>query len=165
LFLSILRVFRDNLTGRQKPVPMPNLEEIMKYLCLGYMDEKKWEQMSESEKNALFDVCFPYDEELQAKGHFLSGEGLESSSATVSIRIKNGKVSVTDGPFIETKEQLGGFAIIEAKDLNEAIALWSKHPALSPGATGFEIRPIFDMTALREASNQRRKAAPKRRAI
>jgi len=133
----------------------------MKYLCLGYMDERKWEQMSESEKNALFDVCFAYDDELRAKGHFLSGEGLENSSATVSIRMKNGKVSVTDGPYIETKEQLGGVGIIEAKDLNEAIALWSRHPALGTGATGFEIRPIFDMTALMEASKQRRKAAGK----
>jgi len=133
----------------------------MKYLCLGYMDEKKWEQMSESEKNALFDACFPYDDEMRAKGHFLSGEGLERSSATVSLRMKNGKVSVTDGPFIETKEQLGVVAIIEAKDLNEAIALWSRHPALGTGATGFEIRPIFDMTALNEASKQRRKAAGK----
>jgi hypothetical protein len=133
----------------------------MKYLCLGYMDEKKWDHMSESEKNAIFDACFPYDDEMRAKGHFLSGEGLENSSATVSIRMKNGKVSVTDGPYIETKEQLGGVAVIEAKDLNEAIALWSKHPALGVGATGFEIRPIFDMTPLREASRQRLKAAGK----
>ena len=133
----------------------------MKYLCLGYMDEKKWEQMSESEKNALFDACFPYDDEMRAKGYFLIGEGLEGSSAAVSIRIKNGKVSVTDGPFIETKEQVGGVIIMEAKDLNEAIALWSKHPALGVGATGFEIRPIFDMTALMEASKQRRKGAAK----
>jgi hypothetical protein len=133
----------------------------MKYLCLGYMDEKKWEQMSESEKDALFDACFPYDDELRAKGHFLSGEALEGSSSTVSIRMKNGKVSVTDGPFIETKELLGGIAIIEAKDLNEAIALWSKHPALGTGATGFEIRPIFDMTAIMEASRLRRKVVAK----
>jgi hypothetical protein len=159
--LSILRITRDYPTGRQKPTQMPNPEEIMKYLCLGYMDEKKWERMSESEKNALFDVCFAYDDELRAKGHFLSGEGLENSSATVSIRMKNSKVSVTDGPYVETKEQLGGVAIIEATDLNEAIALWSRHPALGTGATGFEIRPIFDMTPLMEASRQRRKAAGK----
>jgi hypothetical protein len=156
-----LRVSRDYLTGSEKPTQMPNAEEIMKYMCLGYMDEKKWEQMSESEKNTIYDACFPYDDELRAKGHFLTGEGLESSSATVSIRIKNGKVSVTDGPFIETKEQLGGVAIMEAKDLNEAIALFSKHPALGVGATGFEIRPIVDMTAVRDASRQRRKAVGK----
>jgi hypothetical protein len=91
----------------------------------------------------------------------LTAEGLESSNASVAIRMKNGKVSVTDGPYIETKEQLGGVTIIEAKDLNEAIALYSRHPALGTGATGFEIRPIFDMTALREASKQRQKAGVK----
>lgn len=91
----------------------------------------------------------------------MSGEAIESPSAAVSIRIKNGKVSVTDGPFIETKEQLGGVGIMEAKDLNEAIALWSKHPALGVSATGFEIRPIVDMTAMMDASRQRRKAGGK----
>ena len=130
----------------------------MKYICFGYQNEKKWEQMSESEKNKLFDVCFSYDDELQAKGHFVSGEAIEGASAAVSIRFKNGKVSVTDGPFIETKEQLGGVAIIEAKDLNEAIALWSKHPAIVFDASGFEIRPVVDMTPLRDASKKRRKA-------
>jgi len=131
----------------------------MKYICFGYQNEKKWEQMSESEKNKLFDVCFSYDDELRAKGHFVSGEAIEGASAAVSIRFKNGKVSVTDGPFIETKEQLGGIAIIEAKDLNEAIALWSKHPAIVFDASGFEIRPVVDMTPLRDASKKRRKAA------
>jgi hypothetical protein len=132
----------------------------MKYVCFGYTSEK-WEQMSESERNGFFDVCFAYDDELRAQGHFLSGEGLQDASAAVTVQIKNGKVSVTDGPFIETKEQLGGIAIIEAKDLNEAIALWSKHPALGVGASAFEIRPIFDMTALMDASKRRRKAAGK----
>jgi len=137
---------------------MPNPEEGMKYLCFGYKDEK-WEEKSEGEQNAIFDACFAYDDELRAKGHFLSGEAVEDASAAVSIRIKNRKVSVTDGPFVETKEQLGGVAIIEAKDLNEAIALWSRNPALGVSATGFEIRPIVDMTALGDASKQRRKAA------
>lgn len=132
----------------------------MKYMCLGYTDEK-WEQKSEGEKNEMFDACFAYDDELRAKGVFLSGEALEDASAAVTIRVKNGKVSVTDGPYVETKEQLGGVAIIEAKDLNEAIALFSKHPALGVGASGFEIRPIGDMTPLLEASKLRRKAAGK----
>jgi hypothetical protein len=133
----------------------------MKYICFAYQNEKKWEQMSESEKNALFDACFAYDDELRAKGHFAGGEAIEDASAAVSIRFKDGKLSVTDGPFIETKEQLGGVAIIEAKDLNEAIALWAKHPAMVFDATGFEIRPVADMTALRDASKQRRTAAGK----
>ena len=131
----------------------------MKYVCFGYQNEKKWEQMSESEKNALFDACFAYDDEMRAKGHWLSGEAIEDASAAVSVRMKDGKVTVTDGPFIETKEQLGGVGIIEAKDLNEAIALWSKHPAMVLDATGFEIRPIVDMNG----TEGREQATPKSR--
>ena len=93
--------------GRQKPTQMPNPEEIMKYICFGYQNEKKWEQMSESEKNALFDVCFAYDDELRAKGHFLSGEAIEGASAAVSIRIKNGKVSVTERPLYRDEGAVG----------------------------------------------------------
>ena len=133
----------------------------MKYICFGYQNEKKWKQMSESERDKLFDACFTYDDELRAKGHYVSGEAIADASAAVSVRMKNGKVSVTDGPFIETKELLGGVGIIEAKDLNEAIALWSKHPAMIFDASGFEIRPVVDMTALRDASKQRQKAAGK----
>jgi hypothetical protein len=132
----------------------------MKFLCFGYTDEK-FEQMLESEKNRLFDVCFAYDDELRTKGHFLSGEALDSRSAGVTVRKKNGQVSVTDGPFIETKELLGGIAIMEANDLNEAIALCSNHPALGVSCSGFEIRPVFDMTPLMDASKQRRKTAKK----
>jgi hypothetical protein len=132
----------------------------MKFLCFGYND-KKLEQMSENEKNAFFDVCFAYDDEMRTKGHFLTGEALDSRSATTTVRKKNGKVLVTDGPFIETKEQLGGIAVIEAKDLNEAIAFCSKHPALGVGAAAFEIRPVFDMTPIIDASRQRRKTAVK----
>jgi hypothetical protein len=71
--------------------------------------------MSESEKNTLFDARFAYDDEMRAKGHWLSGEAIEDASAAVSVRMKNGKVSVTDGPFIETKEQLGGVGIIRSE--------------------------------------------------
>lgn len=131
----------------------------MKYLCLGYYDAAKFEQMPESEKNAFYDACCAYDDELRAKGHFLSGEALDSASATATVRVQNGKVSVTDGPFIETKEQLGGVMVMEAKDLNEAITLWSNHPAIRTST--FEIRPIYDMTPIMEASRQRRKAAGK----
>src|SRR5262244_2916955 len=73
-------------------------EETMKYICFGYQNEKKWEQMSESEKNALFDACFAYDDEMRAKGHWLSGEAIEDASAAVSVRMKDGKLSVTEGP-------------------------------------------------------------------
>lgn len=131
----------------------------MKFVCLGYLDEKKWEGMSDEERNAFFDVCFSYDEVLRAKGHFVGGEALQGSRSASTVRIQNGKVSVTDGPFIETKEQLGGILILEAKDMAEAIELISKHPGVS--AAGFEIRPAADMTAIIKESEQRRRAAAK----
>ena len=131
----------------------------MKYMCLGYLDEEKFGAMTEAECNAFMDACFAYDDVLRAKGHFLSGEGLESARTATTVRLKNGKPLVTDGPFIETKEQLGGVVILEAKDLAEAIQLISNHPGIA--AAGFEIRPIADMSAVLQASEKRRRAAAK----
>ena len=81
----------------------------MKYICLGYMDPKKWETMSESEQNAMMDECFAYDDVLRKKGHFVGGEALQSARNATTLRWKKGKLSITDGPYAETKEQLGGF--------------------------------------------------------
>ena len=131
----------------------------MKYMCLGYLDEKKFAAMTEAERNSFMDACFGYDDVLRAKGHFLSGEGLESARTATTVRLKNGKPFVTDGPFIETKEQLGGVLILEAKDLDEAIQLISRHPGIA--AAGFEIRPIADMSAALQASEERRRLAAK----
>ena len=129
----------------------------MKYMCLGYLDEKKFDAMTEAERNAFMDTCFDYDDVLRAKGHFLNGEGLESARTATTVRVKNGKPFVTDGPFIETKEQLGGVLILEAKDLDEALQLISHHPGIA--AAGFEIRPIADMSAALQESEKRRAAA------
>ena len=129
----------------------------MKYMCLGYWDEKKFEALTEAERNSFLDACFGYDEVLRAKGHFLGGEGLESARTATTVRLKNGKPFVTDGPFIETKEQLGGVLILEAKDLDEAIQLICNHPGIA--AAGFEIRPIADMSAALQESEKRRAAA------
>ena len=129
----------------------------MKYMCLGYFEEKKFEAMTETERNAFMDACFAYDDVLRAKGHFLSGEGLENPRAATTVRVKNGKPLVTDGPFMETKEQLGGVLILEAKDRHEAIRLISNHPGIA--AAGFEIRPIADMSAVLQASEKRRRDA------
>jgi hypothetical protein len=87
----------------------------MKYICLGYMEEKKWETMSESERNALMDECFAYDE-LRKNGNFAGGEGLQSARNSTTLRWKTGKVSITDGPYAETKEHLGGIGVLEARD-------------------------------------------------
>ena len=129
----------------------------MKYICLGYFDEKKWEAMSESEQTAVLDECFAYDDVLRKNGHFVGGEALQSARNAATLRLKNGKVSVTDGPFAETKEQLGGILILEATDLNHAIRLLSKHPGLKIGP--FEIRPVEDMSAVVAESERRRSQA------
>ena len=128
----------------------------MKYICLGYMDENKWNEMSESERNAFVDECFAYDDVLRKNGHFVGGEALDSPRNATTLRFRNGKVSVTDGPFAETKEQLGGILILEARDLNHAIQLMSKHPGVRGGP--FEVRPAADLTAMVEESAQRRAA-------
>jgi hypothetical protein len=126
----------------------------MKYICLGYMDPKKWETMSESERNAFVDGCFAYDDILRNNGHFVGGEALQPPQNATTLRFQNGKVSVTDGPYAETKEQLGGILVLEAKDLNHAIQLMSKHPGVRGGP--FEIRPAADLTDMIRESSERR---------
>ena len=126
----------------------------MKYVCLGYLEEKKWETMSESERNALIDECFAYDDVLRKNGHFVGGEALQSARNATTLRWKNGKVSITDGPYAETKEQLGGILLLEARDLNHAVQLMSKHPGVKAGP--FEIRPAEDLSEMTRESEQRR---------
>ena len=126
----------------------------MKYICLGYMEEKKWKTMSESERNAMIDECFAYDDVLRKNGHFVGGEALQSAGNATTLRWKNGKVSITDGPYAETKEQLGGILVLEARDLNHATQLISKHPGVKAGP--FEIRPAEDVTQLVRESERRR---------
>jgi hypothetical protein len=120
----------------------------MKYICLGYIEPNKFESMSESERNAMVDECWAYDDELRAKGHFAAGEGLRPQQTATTLRWKNGKVSLTDGPYAETKEQLGGILILEARDLNHAIQLMSKHPGVKAGP--------FDMSEMMRESEKRR---------
>jgi hypothetical protein len=112
----------------------------MKYVCLGLYDEAKFTQLSQEEKERMFEECFAYDDVLRRGGHFLGGEALDSARNAVTLRMKDGEVQVTDGPYVETKETLGGILLLEARDLNHAIALMSKHPALKMGNL-FEIRP------------------------
>jgi hypothetical protein len=126
----------------------------MKYVCLGYTEQKKWETMSESERNAMIDECFAYDDVLRKEGHFVGGEALQSAENATTLRWKNGRVSITDGPYAETKEQLGGILVLEAKDLDQAIQLMSKHPGVKAGP--FEIRPAEDLTEMIHESERRR---------
>ena len=126
----------------------------MKYICLGYIEPNKFETMSESEQKAMLDECFSYDEMLRKNGHFAGGEALQGPNAAMTLRWKDGKVSVTDGPYAETKEQLGGILILEARDLNHAAQLMSKHPGVKAGP--FEIRPAADLSGMVRKSEQRR---------
>ena len=128
----------------------------MKFICLGYYDEKAWEAMSESQRNALMDECFAYDDVLRKNGHFAGGEGLESHRSAATLRWQNGQVAVTDGPYADTKEQIGGFLVLEARDLDHAIELMSRHPGVKSGP--FEIRPVEDMSGIVRESEQRRAA-------
>jgi hypothetical protein len=130
--------------------------DAMKYVVLGYMEADKFESMPEAERNAFLDGCFGYDDVLRKDGHFIGGEALQHRSKAVTLRYKNGKVTVTDGPFAETKEVLGGILILEARDLNHAIQLMSNHPGVRGGS--FEIRPAADLTEMVRASERRRAA-------
>ena len=128
----------------------------MKYVCLGYYDKDKFDGMAEGERNAMFDACFEYDDHLRANGHWAGGEALQPSETALTLYWKNGKAATTDGPYVETKEQLGGILVLEARDMNQAVQLIEQHPALKFGSI-FEIRPVGDMSELMKASEQRRR--------
>ena len=128
----------------------------MKYVCFGYYDKSKFDGMSEAERNAMFDTCFEYDDHLRAHGHWAGGEALQPAETAMTLYWKNAKVATTDGPFVETKEQLGGILILEARDMNHAVQLMAQHPALTYGNV-FEVRPAGDMTEIIKASEQRRR--------
>lgn len=115
----------------------------MKYLCLIYFEEETLEALPESRLGAIAGECLEYEEELQRSGHFITAEALESVQTATTVRVRDGRVSVTDGPFAETKEQLGGFFLIDARDLNEAIRIASKLPQAPFGS--IEVRPTREL--------------------
>jgi hypothetical protein len=106
----------------------------MKYLCLVYLDEDRLDELPDED-------CVAYDSAIRASGHCLASEALQSVRTATTVRVRNGKVSITDGPFAETKEQLGGLMVLEANDLNHAIQLMSKLPCMRIGGS-LEIRPL-----------------------
>ena len=105
----------------------------MKYLCLVYLDEKRLDELPDED-------CVAYDTEIRGSGCCLASEALQSVQTATTVRMRNGKLSITDGPFAETKEQLAGFYMIEARDLNEAIQIAAKIPPARVGCV--EVRPI-----------------------
>jgi len=130
----------------------------VKYLCFGYYDKSKVEGMSESERNAMVDAIYEYDDNLRANGNWAFGEALQDPETAMTLHWKNGKVATIDGPYAETKEQLGGLLVLEARDMNHVVQLISQHPGLRYGNI-WEIRPVGDMNEIIKASERRRKPA------
>lgn len=130
----------------------------MKFVCLGYLDNSAWEGKPAAEIEALMEECFAYDDELRRGGHWLGGEALQNARNAVTLRTRNGETMVTDGPYAETKEQIGGILLLEARDLNHAVALMSKHPGVKVGP--FEIRPADDEMNARIASRELQATGP-----
>jgi hypothetical protein len=114
----------------------------MKYLCLIYENEKNWESLPPADSEAIMNEYFAFTNDLQASGKCLAAEALQPTGTATTVRVRNGKVSTTDGPFVETKEQLAGFYLIDANDLNEAIQIAARIPSARFG--GIEVRPIME---------------------
>ncbi|KAA0227559.1 YciI family protein [candidate division KSB1 bacterium] len=112
----------------------------MKYLCMAYEEESKLDALSQSEWTALRAETLNYVDELKKGGYLIAAEPLQSVRTAATVRVRNGKISITDGPFAETKETLGGFFLIEAIDMNEAIQVASRWPSARLGS--IEVRPI-----------------------
>jgi len=113
----------------------------VKYVCLGYHDERAWAALPEGERRSLLQETQAYEQELLSRGLVSGGTALQSADSATTLRFKAGEMTVTDGPFAETKEQLGGFMVLEAKDLNDAIRLLSRMPCMRIGGS-LEIRGI-----------------------
>ena len=117
----------------------------MRYLCLIYHEEKKFQGMTKSELDALMGEYFTFTREIRDSGHYVNGNDLQPVRSATTVRVRDGKASTTDGPFAETKEQLGGYYLIEARDLNEAIQVASRIPSARLGS--IEVRPIQEHQA------------------
>ena len=112
----------------------------MKYICLAYEEESKLNALSRPEWDALREETLAYVDSLRDSGRLIATEALQSASSAARVQVRNGRSSVIDGPFAETKEQLGGFFLIEAADLNEAIRIATKWPSARIGT--LEVRPV-----------------------
>ena len=116
----------------------------MKYLCLIYEDEKAWLGLPKEQSDAIMGEYFAFTDDIRKSGKYVAGEALHPTETAATVRVRNGKTTTTDGPFAETKEQLGGFYLIDAKDLNEAIQVASRIPSARFGS--IEIRPVVDFS-------------------
>jgi hypothetical protein len=113
----------------------------MRYLCMIFATDEQMGVLSPDQMRDFVNAHLDYDDQLRASGHFVASEGLEAASTAAVVRVRNGKLSVTDGPFVETNEQLGGFYLVEAKDLDEALAIAARIPSARYGS--IEVRPTW----------------------
>jgi hypothetical protein len=125
----------------------------MRYLCLVYYDEKRLDALSKDEYDALVDEALAYRDVLRKSGHYIVSDGLQSVQTATTLRVRNGRLSTVDGPFAETKEQLGGFMLIEARDLNDAIRVASNIPPARLGCV--EVRPVRELAVLTVEARRR----------
>jgi hypothetical protein len=116
----------------------------MRYVCLIYDDEKVINAMSKDQSDAFMGEYFSFSDDLNKSGKYVAGEALQPVGTATTLRMRNGKLSTTDGPFAETKEQLGGFYLIEAADLNEALQIAARIPSVRTGT--IEVRPVIDFS-------------------
>jgi hypothetical protein len=116
----------------------------MKYVCLIYDDENVMKSMGKAESDAFMGEYFAFTNSIRESGQYVAGEALHEVNTATTVRVRGGKLSTTDGPFAETKEQLGGFYLIEARDLNEAIQVAGRIPSARTGS--IEVRPVVDFT-------------------
>ena len=115
----------------------------MKYLCLVYNEDASLDALSDGELDGLVGECLTVDEELRKNGYVIASEALQPAQTATTVRVRNGRRSTTDGPFAETKEQLGGFFLIEARDLDDAIQVAARIPSARLGSV--EVRPVWDI--------------------
>ncbi len=113
----------------------------MKYLCLIYENEQNWSHYTKNQGDSMMAEYGSFTQDIQKSGHMIGGEALQPTHTATTVRVRNGKVSTTDGPFAETKEQLGGYYLIEATDLNDAIQVAARIPGAKTGA--IEVRPVM----------------------
>jgi hypothetical protein len=117
----------------------------MKYILLIYHEEQLWGRLTEQEKQEIYGAYGRFTQEIMASGHYVGGSELHPVSTATSVRVRDGKQLTTDGPFAETKEQLGGYYIIEAENLDEAIGIAARIPSASGGT--IEVRPLAESAA------------------
>ena len=113
----------------------------MRYMLLIYSPESFWQSISEQERGKIYQEYLDFTDSIRKSGHYVAGDPLERTATATTVRVRDGKPMATDGPFAETREQLGGYYMVEAKDLNEAIAIAAKVPGAKNGS--IEVRPVW----------------------